>query len=131
MKRSQQKRISQEAIILRHMRYAQKVSLNEAGRRLKITGSAIAHMEQGRMDISRERLKSMVEAYGFTMDDYLDFTEGKELPINFRDECHTIVRQLEEPQLRAVHAILVTMMPQGAARSSQNGSVFSQNRRSS
>lgn len=118
MKRSQEKRITQEAIVLRHMRYSRQISLNEAGRKVGITGSAIAHIEQGRMDISRERIKSLVTAYEYTMDDYLEFMDGKDIPINFRDECISAIRQMDEVRLQAVHAILINMMPQGSGVSS-------------
>ena len=47
--RSQQKIITRDAQILRHMRISKKVSLNQAGRLVRISGSAIAHIEQGRM----------------------------------------------------------------------------------
>ena len=61
--RSSQKRITKEVIILRHMRLSKKLSLNKAGRLMGITGSAIAHMEHGRMEVSRARIEAMVTAY--------------------------------------------------------------------
>ena len=114
MKRSQQKRITPEATIVRQMRIAKGLSLNQAGRLVRITGSAIAHIEQGRMDLSRARLRSMVEAYGYTMQDFLDFAEGtRVLPVDLRGECVGILRQLDDSRLLAVHAVLVNFMPPG------------------
>ena len=106
LKRSQEKRITDEARILRHMRYAKKISLNQAGRLVKISGSAIAHIEQGRMDVSRERIRTLVDAYGYTMTDYLEFLEGKELPINHRDECIRMLREIDDIRLKTVYAVL-------------------------
>ena len=116
MSRSSQKRITQEAIVLRHLRLSRKLSLNKAGRLVGITGSAIAHIEGGRMEVSRARTDTMVEAYGYTRDDYLEFFDGRELPINLRMECTSIIGQLDDTKLQAVYAVLVNFMPSGAAR---------------
>jgi len=112
MNRSQQKRITHQAKIVRHMRKTRGLSLNKAGRLVKISGSAISHMEQGRMDISRERLKSLVLAYGYSMQDFLEFVDGRAVPISYRDECIAIVRQLDDARLVAVHAMLTNLTPQ-------------------
>jgi len=116
MKRSNQKRITKEAIILRHMRMEKGLSLNQAGRRVGITGSAIAHIEQGRMDVSRARIETLVEGYGYTLDDYFEYLDRKDAPIHVRDECLSILRQLDDSRIQAVHAVLVNFMPPGTAR---------------
>ena len=114
MKRSQQKRITKEAMVLRYMRHSRKLSLNAAGRLVGISGSAIAHIEQGRMDISRARLQTLLKAYRFTQDEYLEFFDGRPVPISLRDECIGILKQLDESRLQAVHAVLVNFLPPGA-----------------
>lgn len=115
MKRSNQKLISKEARILRHMRLSRKISLNQAGRLVNISGPAIAHIEGGRMDVSRARTVTMVEAYGYTMDEYLEFLDLDELPINHRDECMTLIRQMEESKLQMVYGILSNFAPKTTA----------------
>lgn len=122
MKRSNEKRITKEAIILRHMRMEKGLSLNQAGRCVGITGSAIAHIEQGRMDISRKRIETLVTGYGYTLDDYFELLERKEPPIHMRDECLSIIRQLDDSRLQAVHAVLVNFMPSGSARHTESPS---------
>ncbi|MGE0527881.1 MAG: helix-turn-helix domain-containing protein [Bdellovibrionales bacterium] len=42
------------------MRVSKQLSLNQAGKLVNISGSAIAHIEQGRMDISRARLETRI-----------------------------------------------------------------------
>ena len=118
--RSSQKRITKESIILRHMRMVRKISLNKAGALLNITGSAIAHIEAGRMEVSRARVAAMINAYGFSQDEYLEFFDGKELPLNLREECIGIIHQLDEVRLQAVHAVLVNFMPIGSVRSARS-----------
>lgn len=122
--RSSQKRITKEAIILRYMRLSKNLSLNQAAKLLGITGSAIAHMEHGRMDLSRLRIQTMILAYGYTTDEYLEFFDGRAVPINLRDECIQIVRQLDQVKLQAVYAVLVNFMPEGTTRTAQSPSQF-------
>ncbi len=116
MKRSNQKRITKEAIILRHMRHLAELSLNEAGKLLSITGSAIAHIEQGRMDVSRFRVESMVKAYGFTMEAFLDLLDEEVLPVDLKQECIAIIRLLDETKLQAAFAVLSNFLPPGSSR---------------
>ncbi|MGK5089743.1 helix-turn-helix transcriptional regulator [Bdellovibrionota bacterium FG-2] len=115
-KRSNEKRISKEAIILRHMRIEKGLSLNQAAAKVNITGSAIAHIEHGRMDLSRKRIETLIAAYGYTYDDYFELLDRTDPPIRVRDECLSIIRQLDDSRLQAVHAVLVNFVPQGAAR---------------
>jgi transcriptional regulator with XRE-family HTH domain len=120
--RSSQKRITKEAIVLRYMRLSKKLSLNKAGRLIGITGSAIAHIEGGRMEVSQARIETMVRAFGYTQDEYLEIFDGRDLPLNLRDECTGIIKQLDDVKLQAVYAVLVNFMPAGAARTTQSPS---------
>lgn len=106
LKRSQQKRISNEAKILRHMRLSKRISLKGAGRLVGISSSAIAHIEQGRMDLSRKRIESLVKAYGYTIDEYLEFFDGREIPVHLRDECITLLRNCDESKLKLLHPLI-------------------------
>ncbi len=110
-KRSQQKIITIESKILRYMRHSKNLSVNDAGTLVGISGSAIAHIEHGRMDISRARVETLVKVYGYTMDDFLEFAEGKEIPINHRDECISILSEIDEVKLRAVYSMLSSFLP--------------------
>ena len=109
-KRSQQKRITLASKILRYMRHSRKLSVNDAGKMVKISGSAIAHIEHGRMDISQCRIETLVKAYGYSMDDFLEFADGKELPVNHRDECISLLDQIDDVKLRAVYAVLTSFV---------------------
>ena len=122
MKTIHNKKITQEAIILRHMRHTRKLSLNQAGRLVGITGSAVAHFEQGRTLLSRTRIETFLEAYQYSREEYLGFFDGDALPIDYRDECLSIVKQLDVAKLQAVHAVLINFMPQGTTRSTANPS---------
>lgn len=110
LKRSQIKKITHDARILRHMRITKKLSLNQAGRLVGISGSAIAHMEQGRMDISRARLETLVKALGFSMSDYLEYCDGQEVPKNLRDECIMLLKRCELSKIEILHPIISNLI---------------------
>lgn len=120
-KRSSEKRITRRAQIVRYMRQSRGMSLNQAARIAGVTGPAIAHMEGGRMDISNERLTTLLRAYAYTSEEFESMANGAELPVSHLDECIAIVRELDEPRLRAVHGILVHLVrgtvAQGTSRS--------------
>lgn len=109
LKRSQQKNITRDAQILRYMRISRGKSLNESGKIVRISGSAIAHIEQGRMDISRERMKTLIAAYGYTMEDYLEFHDGKTIPTNLRDECIVLLRRCDESRIQILHPLIANL----------------------
>jgi transcriptional regulator with XRE-family HTH domain len=110
-KRSNQKIITHEAQVLRFMRHSRGLSFSEAGKLVGISDSAVAHIEHGRMDISRARLETMIRVYGYSMDEFLEYIEGKERPINHRDECIRLLGEIDDLKLRAVHSILTSFLP--------------------
>lgn len=121
--------VSIEAKTLRHMRLSKKASLNQAGRTLRITGSAIAHFEQGRTELSQARIETMVEAYGYTMDQFYEFLDGKQIPMNYRDECFILIRKLDEAQLPMIHALLQNLALQAPPKASVSESMPERSRR--
>ena len=106
-KRSQRKIITPTSKILRYMRMSRQISMRAAGKRNGLSDSAIAHYETGRMDISTDRIRQLVENYGYTMQDFEEYTAGKPLPVlSIKDECYCLIDRLDETKLRAVHALL-------------------------
>ena len=110
MQRSYEKRITRDAQILRHMRISKKLSLCSAGKIVHISGSAIAHIEQGRMEVSRARIETLVEAYGYTMSDYMEFQDGKEIPRNLRDECLLLLSRCDESKIQVLHPVITNLI---------------------
>lgn len=107
MKRSQEKRFTKQAKVLRFMRMSRKVSMREAGRRLNLSCSWVSHIEQGRMDLSEKAAKRLVEAYGFTWKEYETLLSGGDAPfLDLKDECIGLLDRIDETKLRAVHAVL-------------------------
>ena len=105
-KRSREKRITTATKALRYMRQSSGLSLCEAGKICDLSGSAIAHMEHGRMDVPKSRIKALVKAYGFTMEEYNAYVNEKEIPVNYRDECIAFIRVMDVQKIKMIHGLL-------------------------
>lgn len=108
MKRSQQKIITLKSKIIRYMRLSKKVSQPDAAKVSGCSPQAIGHYENGRMEIPERRLKMLLTAYGFSEGEFLEYLNGKPIPlISIKDECLQLIDQIRnEDKLRAVHTIL-------------------------
>jgi transcriptional regulator with XRE-family HTH domain len=107
-KRSQEKRITREAKIIRFMRVSKRISQREAARLLGISEPAIGHYENGRMDISQLRLGQFLVVYGFTKQEFDEFVAGKEIPIiSIKNKCIELLNQINKAKLHTIHTILI------------------------
>lgn len=110
-KRSQQKRITREAEILRYMRMSKVFSMRKAGGLINYSDSSISHFEQGRMDLKPDLIEKLVLAYGYTMDEFNEYLNGKPLPVlSIKDACFGLIDRLDESKLRAVHSLLANFI---------------------
>lgn len=106
-KRSQQKRVTREAQVVRYLRQSKGLSLTQAGALVSISGSAIAHIEQGRMDLSLARARTLVETYGYTWGEFMEYVDGRDLPLNYRDECLRLLNDFDSKNLQTIYQVLV------------------------
>jgi transcriptional regulator with XRE-family HTH domain len=110
-KRSQEKRITIQAKVIRFMRISRGISQREAAKKCSISEPAIGHYENGRMDISETRLEQFLTVYGYTKQEFNEYVGGKPIPIlSVRDECVSLLGRIDEVKLRAVHAVLASFV---------------------
>lgn len=106
-KRSQHKRITKAARVLRFMRMSKGISMRAAGRLVGLSDSWINHIEQGRMDFDDRHAARLIEAYGFTHREYEMLLAGGEVPYtSIKDECTALIEQIDESKLKTVLAVL-------------------------
>jgi len=110
-RRTEIKRASLQAKVLRFMRLSKRISIREAGDLNGCSAPTISHYEQGRLDIPAGRVAHLVESYGYTMDDFNVYMNGKPLPVlNLRIECAGLLEYLDESKLHTVHAVLTSFL---------------------
>lgn len=109
-KRSQERKITIQSKTIRYMRISRRVSQREAARQCGISEPAIGHYENGRMDVSTERLEQFLRVYTYTRQEYEEYIAGKPIPVlSIRDECISLLGKIDETKLRAVHAVLTSL----------------------
>ena len=110
MKRSSKKKITKKARVLRHIRVSAGISQREAGRKCSISEAAVGHYENGRMDVSEERLAQFLVAYKCSMNEFNALMADQQIPIfSVKEECIVLLRKLEESKLRTVHTVIVAL----------------------
>lgn len=106
-KRSQHKRTTKAAQILRFMRMSKGISMRAAGRLVDLSDSWISHIEQGRMDLDERKIMRLVAAYGFTRPEYEAMLSGAEVPYtSIKDECAALIDRIDAAKLKTVLAVL-------------------------
>ncbi len=109
-KRSNEKRITRGARVLRFLREQSKLSIRNAAKKADLSMSLLAHLEQGRTGILSYHIEKLVSVYGSTFQTYQMFETGKvALPQDLRLECLEIVRAMSLEQLRTVHPVLESL----------------------
>ena len=90
------------------MRQTKKLSFRQAGKLIGLSGSYVNHVEHGRMDFPKHRLDQLLLAYGFSVTEFAEYQNGKDIPIvSIMDECLALLGRVNEEKLRTVHAVLL------------------------
>jgi len=102
-RRSYQKKITKEVRVLKILRKYKKLSQYKAnevcGYKAKAT---IGHIENGRIEISTERIRHIVQSYGLKMDDFNDLMSSEVLRDEVLEKCISIIEKLPEQKLQVV-----------------------------
>jgi transcriptional regulator with XRE-family HTH domain len=96
--------------VLRFLREQAGLSIRKAAAIAGIGDGVIAHLEQGRIDISDRHLERLLPAYKSTRDTYEMFVAGRvQLPENLRFECIEILKSMTAEQIRTAHPVLASL----------------------
>lgn len=108
MKRTAIKKQTREGRILRYMRTLRHLSMTKAGAKCNLAAPTINHYEKGRLDLNPERIEKLLKAYQFTRAEFDEYMNGKEIPaLSLKEECISLLDQIGERRLRAVHGVLL------------------------
>lgn len=99
--------ITKEVKVLRLLRQQTKLSQRRASTACGYHEAAIGGIENGRVELSRERISHIVESYGFTIEDFDFYMKAEVLVTEIQDECISIIKGLCEKNLKAVHPLLL------------------------
>lgn len=105
-RRSYQKIITKECKVLRSMRRIKKISQDDASKICGYSRPTIGHIENGRIEISKERAKHIVESYGYKYSDFEENLSKVELRDTIIDSCLEKIEHLDDSKLEIVKNLL-------------------------
>ncbi|MBK9293891.1 MAG: helix-turn-helix transcriptional regulator [Oligoflexia bacterium] len=112
-KRSSVKRMESANHALRFFREQMKISQLEAAKRSGLSGSMIAHLEQGRIDLRDQHLEKLLPVLGISRGVFDAFASGQTpVPKDLRRECLELIKAMSIGQLQTAHGVLVSLAGQ-------------------
>lgn len=106
-RRSDTKKVTKEALILKYMRESRHLSMRKAAKIIGVSEAQINHSENGRMDLKPDYILKVISGLGYSYQDFLNFLNGKrEAPEHVLSECIEILKRLSEKKLKTVRTIL-------------------------
>lgn len=105
-RRSYRKEITKECKVLRSMRRIKGLSQDQASFLCGYARATIGHIENGRIEISKERAKHIVESYGYKHSDFEENLSKAELRDTIIDSCLEKIEHLDDSKLEIVKNLL-------------------------
>ena len=65
-----------DIVAIRKMRISRKITRDDAGEAIGVSGKTIERIENGRRNISDERLKQLIRRYRYTLEDFRNIING-------------------------------------------------------
>ena len=106
MRRSYKKIITKEVRTLVIFRKRKGVTQYEASRICGWCSPTVGHIEQGRIELTEERIKHIVTVYGRTMKDFYEAVRSNIMRDEVEAECARLIQGLDDNRLMAVKGIL-------------------------
>ena len=108
-RRSYQRVITKEVKTLTAMRRLKGFSQYQASFMCGYSESAIGHIENGRIELNKERITHILDCYGFSYKDYEKQLKSQRFTADIQDECICFIKKLSEDKLKTVQSLLLTL----------------------
>lgn len=105
-RRSYQKIITKECKVLRSMRRMKKISQDEASRLCGYSRATIGHIENGRIELTKDRIQCILRAYNYKYTEFEKYLGNREISDNIIEYCIKKVWQLEDSKLSIIKTLL-------------------------
>lgn len=104
-----QKRMTSVANVMKRLRENAGLTTRQAAGIIGVTHTTISHFETGRRDFPALRIEQLIKAYGYTMTEFEKIL-GHNSVISHKDDCVTMLDQLDDDQLSAIRAVISQML---------------------
>ena len=105
-RRSYQRIINKECRVLKSMRRIKNFSQDDASKLCGYSRPTIGHIENGRIELSKDRIVHIVKCYGYEEKDFEDNCKKSELRDEILDFCVGKIEQLSDEKLILIQGIL-------------------------
>lgn len=106
LRRSYKKIVTDEVRALRMFRKRKGISQYEASEICGWCSATIGHIEQGRIELTEERIKHILNAYSFTLKEFYESVRSGIKREEIEEECVKLIQRLDDNRLLAVKGIL-------------------------
>ena len=105
-RRSYQRKISKECEVLKSMRRVKKLTQDELSKLCGYPRSTIGHIENGRVELNRERIDHILESMGESLKTFEDNLKKDQMRDQILDGCLDKLESLSEDKLEIVRNLL-------------------------
>lgn len=106
LRRSYKKLITKECRVLKSMRKQKGFSQDHASHLCGYSRPSIGHIENGRIELSKERIIHILKSYGYKYQEFESNFEKKELRDQVIDSCFEKINKLDDTKLDIVKNLL-------------------------
>lgn len=106
--------------LLRRIRESSGLTMRQLAMQVGISHSAISQLEHGKLELPRARVEQIIKACGHSVEDFDRLVGKKTIPINYREECLSLVRRMEEEDLMLLFKLMSKLV------AGQNGEIHEQ-----
>ncbi len=108
-RRSYRKEITKEVQVLRALRKMRGLSQDQASSVCGYSRPSIGHIENGRIELDRDRINYIVSAYGYGNNEFDRMMKDDVLRDEVLEKCIEKMNSLSEEKLRVIQSLLMAM----------------------
>lgn len=97
--------------LIRKIRESAGLTLRQLAMQVGISHPAISQLEHGKLDLPRSRIEAIVKACGHSTEDFDKLMGKAAVAPDYRDECLSIVKALDEETVQHLYQLLKRLMP--------------------
>ncbi len=109
MHRTKKKNVTNEAALLKRLRVNRNLSMPAVAKLIGKSVSWISHVENGRMDVTKDHVQLLVPIYGQTAKSFQSYLSGSAMIDSpARKECLDTISNLPEHLIESIYPLLMS-----------------------
>lgn len=97
--------------LLRNIRESAGLTMRQVAMQVGISHPAISQLEHGKLELPRSRVEQIVLVCGYKIEEFDRILGNGSVCPNYRTECESIIKTLDEETLHLLYRLLVRVGP--------------------